>query len=316
MQRGGQLPSPVFWTTASTSTSAVDASSMPCGSTSRVRQGGPSMNASRLQSRRCGTGQRSSCRSPKSNPSGMVDFRSTGGHPTADACRHSEGRRSPGSRFRAEGRRRWCSSSRPTVARWHPDGFSRCWRRRTGRRPGRPRITSELRGLIQRMATENRLWGAHPRRVAEAWDCRLGTHGVAVSLRPTYVSVADVADISAQPPRSAGLHLAGHVLQHVGRGRRRRRLWCAASLRFDITRSMAMVRLRSLVGCPLAVTATRAFWPRLRRSSRVVEEPLRRNRDLEEHAFDVVLGHGRRVRHHVQPQEIHAEVLGAIQVLV
>ena len=46
-----------------------------------------------------------------------------------------------------------------TVDRWHRDGLHRCWRRRS-RRPGRPRIDSECRALIQRLARENRLWGA------------------------------------------------------------------------------------------------------------------------------------------------------------
>jgi hypothetical protein len=47
-----------------------------------------------------------------------------------------------------------------TVARWHREGFRGCWSRRSRRRPGRPRIDSQLRGLIGRMATANRLWGA------------------------------------------------------------------------------------------------------------------------------------------------------------
>jgi hypothetical protein len=47
-----------------------------------------------------------------------------------------------------------------TVARWHREGFRGCWRRRSRRRPGRPRIDLELRSLIGRMATENGLWGA------------------------------------------------------------------------------------------------------------------------------------------------------------
>ncbi len=46
-----------------------------------------------------------------------------------------------------------------TIDRWHREGFHRCWRRRL-RRPGRPRIDSECRGLIRQMAVENRLWGA------------------------------------------------------------------------------------------------------------------------------------------------------------
>jgi homeodomain-containing protein len=47
-----------------------------------------------------------------------------------------------------------------TVARWHREGFRGCWSRRLQRRPGRPCIDSQLRALIRRMATENRLWGA------------------------------------------------------------------------------------------------------------------------------------------------------------
>src|SRR6266849_4857443 len=46
-----------------------------------------------------------------------------------------------------------------TVARRHREGFRGCWRR-PSRRPGRPRIDSQLRALIRRLATENRLWGA------------------------------------------------------------------------------------------------------------------------------------------------------------
>jgi hypothetical protein len=47
-----------------------------------------------------------------------------------------------------------------TVARWHREGFRGCWRRRSRRRRGRPRIYLQLRNLIGRMATENGLWGA------------------------------------------------------------------------------------------------------------------------------------------------------------
>src|SRR5712691_651164 len=70
-----------------------------------------------------------------------------------------------------------------TVARWHREGLRRCCSRRSGRRPGRPRIDSEVRALIRRMAAENRLWGA-PRihgELLKLGNCRLGTHGVAVS---------------------------------------------------------------------------------------------------------------------------------------
>lgn len=47
-----------------------------------------------------------------------------------------------------------------TVDRWHRDGFRRWWRRRP-RRPGRPRIDAQCRGLIRQMAAENRLWELH-----------------------------------------------------------------------------------------------------------------------------------------------------------
>jgi len=46
-----------------------------------------------------------------------------------------------------------------TVSRWHRQGFAGCWRRRSRRRPGRPRIDSEVQLLIRRMATANCLWG-------------------------------------------------------------------------------------------------------------------------------------------------------------
>jgi len=47
-----------------------------------------------------------------------------------------------------------------TVDRWRRAGFWGCWRRRSRRRPGRPRIDSELQALIRRMRAENFLWGA------------------------------------------------------------------------------------------------------------------------------------------------------------
>ena len=47
-----------------------------------------------------------------------------------------------------------------TVVRWHRAGFSRYWRRRSGRPPGRPPVGSEIRALIRRMAKANPLWGA------------------------------------------------------------------------------------------------------------------------------------------------------------
>jgi len=47
-----------------------------------------------------------------------------------------------------------------TVQPWHRDRFDleHWWRR--SRRPGRPRIDSQVRDLIRRLGDENRLWGA------------------------------------------------------------------------------------------------------------------------------------------------------------
>ena len=47
-----------------------------------------------------------------------------------------------------------------TVVGWHRAGFRLYWRWRSRPRAGRPRITQELRDLIQRLARENAAWGA------------------------------------------------------------------------------------------------------------------------------------------------------------
>src|SRR5262252_9494550 len=68
-----------------------------------------------------------------------------------------------------------------TVDRWHRDRFERRWWRRS-RRPGRPRIDSQVRDLSRALGRRKSSLGcaAHPRRVTEAGNCRLGTHGVAL----------------------------------------------------------------------------------------------------------------------------------------
>lgn len=61
-----------------------------------------------------------------------------------------------------------------TVVRWHRAGFRSYWRRISRRGPGRPRIPTEVRNLIRRMAEENG-WGA--RRIhaeLEKLDITLG----------------------------------------------------------------------------------------------------------------------------------------------
>jgi putative transposase len=46
-----------------------------------------------------------------------------------------------------------------TVVHWHRKGFRLYWRWRS-RRPGRPKIGTEIRALIRRMSKANPLWGA------------------------------------------------------------------------------------------------------------------------------------------------------------
>jgi hypothetical protein len=47
-----------------------------------------------------------------------------------------------------------------TILRWHRAGFRAYWRWKSHARPGRPKISRELRDLIRRMSKENPLWGA------------------------------------------------------------------------------------------------------------------------------------------------------------
>ena len=47
-----------------------------------------------------------------------------------------------------------------TVVRWHRAGFRFYWRMLCRHRPGRPKLTLELRELIRKIAVENPTWGA------------------------------------------------------------------------------------------------------------------------------------------------------------
>ena len=49
-----------------------------------------------------------------------------------------------------------------TLLRWHRELFRRIWRRksRSKKKPGRPPLSGDLIALIQRLARENRIWGA------------------------------------------------------------------------------------------------------------------------------------------------------------
>jgi hypothetical protein len=120
-----------------------------------------------------------------------------------------------------------------TVDRWHRDRFDQRWWRRS-RRPGRPRIDSPCRDLIQRLAEENRLWGAPrihgellklglvvsertvsrylrecPRRPSQTWRTFFANHlGQFTLISPVmspYLSGHDVVDATAVTSRSTPL---------------------------------------------------------------------------------------------------------------
>src|ERR1700692_3382687 len=47
-----------------------------------------------------------------------------------------------------------------TVIAWHRRAFAWYWTRKSRRRPGRPNVPAEIRGLIRNMSRANPLWGA------------------------------------------------------------------------------------------------------------------------------------------------------------
>ncbi len=47
-----------------------------------------------------------------------------------------------------------------TVIRWHRRGFRAYWRWKSRGRPGRPKVSKEIRDLIREMSHANPLWGA------------------------------------------------------------------------------------------------------------------------------------------------------------
>src|SRR5207244_6209093 len=49
-----------------------------------------------------------------------------------------------------------------TIIRWHRAGFQSCWRERSRKPVGRPRISAELGNLIGAMSRASHLWGAPP----------------------------------------------------------------------------------------------------------------------------------------------------------
>ncbi len=47
-----------------------------------------------------------------------------------------------------------------TVVKWHRKGFKLFWRWKSKSKPGRPKVSKEIRDLIKRISLENPIWGA------------------------------------------------------------------------------------------------------------------------------------------------------------
>ena len=47
-----------------------------------------------------------------------------------------------------------------TVVKWHRQGFKLYWRWKSRSKPGRPKVSKEIRDLIKQMSLENPTWGA------------------------------------------------------------------------------------------------------------------------------------------------------------
>src|SRR5258708_10000013 len=91
-------------------------------------------------------------------PSSLGKWRS----PEKNAARENDHAGAPSPSCHSPGPSRFMSRAvQPdTILRWHRAGFRAYWRWKSRGRPGRPRVSRELRELIQRMSKENSLAGA------------------------------------------------------------------------------------------------------------------------------------------------------------
>jgi hypothetical protein len=102
-----------------------------------------------------------------------------------------------------------------TVIRWHRRGFRAYWSWKSRRCGGRPRIDREIRDLIRRMSKENPLWGAPPRRTADARDRGRPINRGAVHDQAAGAALAGLEDIPAQPCRRDLVHRSVRGSDHL-----------------------------------------------------------------------------------------------------
>ncbi len=91
-----------------------------------------------------------------------------------------------------------------TVLRWHRQGFRLFWRRKSRSGSSAPRISSETRARIRRLARENQLWGAdRSRGELLKLDIRVSTRTIQRYLR------------QARPPKPPGQSWSTFVRNHA-----------------------------------------------------------------------------------------------------
>jgi putative transposase len=86
-----------------------------------------------------------------------------------------------------------------TLLRWHRELFKWVWRRKSKHTGGKPPLSAERMALIQRLATENRLWGA--KRIRGEL-LKLGLH-VSKSIIQKYLHQGHPPRPSSQPAPTA-----------------------------------------------------------------------------------------------------------------
>src|SRR5580704_18091223 len=94
-----------------------------------------------------------------------------------------------------------------TVIAWHRRAFAWYWTRKSRRRPGRPNVPAEIRGLIRNMSHANPLWGA-PRIHGELLKLDRGStiDRGQISSPPAEATFPDLANFLDQSHGADGLH--------------------------------------------------------------------------------------------------------------
>ena len=116
-----------------------------------------------------------------------------------------------------------------TILRWHRAGFRAYWRWKSRGRPGRPRVSRELREMIRRMCKENPLWGA-PRIHGEVGAASHGNASTICCASHSAVACRVTANQSSwRRPWPTTRNANKHWNVRVGTRHRSIAIWCATT---------------------------------------------------------------------------------------